>query len=72
MSAPMLPLQCSRCRHLTGLVELQLPTGIGGEVPCEPACVAFPSGIPEDIQTGAFDHRRPHARDHGVRFEPFA
>lgn len=70
VSAPILPEQCSSCRHLTGLVELQLPPDVAGEVPCEPACAAFPEGIPEDIQSGAFDHRRPHAGDNGVRFEP--
>jgi hypothetical protein len=31
-------------------------------------CEAFPGGIPEEIFTGGFDHRKKFAGDHGVRF----
>src|SRR3569832_1665235 len=34
------------------------------------SCDAFPTGIPTEILTGAFDHREPHEGDNGVRFEP--
>jgi hypothetical protein len=34
------------------------------------SCQAFPSGIPADIYTGGFDHRRPHPGDSGIRFLP--
>lgn len=33
-------------------------------------CAAFPDGIPWEIQSGEFDHRQPHPRDHGVRYDP--
>lgn len=32
-------------------------------------CEAFPDGIPEDIGSGNFDHRKAHAGDRGIRFE---
>ncbi len=33
-----------------------------------PFCEAFPDGIPEDVQLGAFDHTNPHHDDNGLRF----
>lgn len=33
-------------------------------------CVAFPEGIPTEILTGAFDHRKAFSGDLGVRFSP--
>ena len=70
MSAPPIPLQCSSCRHLRGLVGIPMPVGRGGEVPVQPACAAFPRGIPEDIQDGTFDHEFAHAGDGGLLFAP--
>ena len=32
-------------------------------------CAAFPDGIPEDIELGGFDHRKPFEGDRGFRFE---
>lgn len=32
-------------------------------------CEAFPEGIPAAIAAGTFDHRRPHAGDHGILYE---
>lgn len=38
---------------------------VGLATPCD----AFPDGIPIDIASGKFDHRKPHEDDHGIRFE---
>lgn len=32
-------------------------------------CPAFPGGVPDEILSNAFDHRKPHPGDHGIRFE---
>ena len=53
--APSEESDCHMCRYLTG----------GGM-----RCAAFPEGIPWEIQAGEFDHRQPHPRDHGIRYEP--
>ena len=33
-------------------------------------CEAFPSGIPEEILRGEFDHTRPYPGDNGLRYVP--
>jgi hypothetical protein len=32
-------------------------------------CDAFPSRIPQAILIGKYDHRKPHAGDHGIKFQ---
>ena len=32
-------------------------------------CEAFPEGIPDEIQLGGFDHRKPFKGDGGIMFE---
>jgi hypothetical protein len=32
--------------------------------------LAFPSGIPAEIITGAFDHTKEYPGDRGIRFSP--
>jgi hypothetical protein len=32
-------------------------------------CLAFPSGVPKEISSGRFDHRKPFPGDNGIRFE---
>lgn len=44
---------CVLCKHNQG----------GG------VCKAFPEGIPQEIEHGKHDHRKPFAGDDGVRFE---
>lgn len=56
--APSAEADCHLCRHLSRS---------GGMT-----CAAFPQGIPWEIQSGEFDHRRPHPDDHGIRYEPLA
>ncbi len=70
MSAPPIPLQCSSCRYLRGLVAVDAAEGQRGEAAVEPACTAFPGGIPEDVQDGSFDHEFAHDGDGGIRFAP--
>ncbi len=45
---------CVGCRHFLNL-------NLG--------CDAFPVGIPDEILTGKFDHRKPYPGDHGIRYE---
>jgi hypothetical protein len=56
--APSAESDCHLCRHLAP----------GGTM----TCVAFPDGIPWEIQSGEFDHRQPHPDDHGIRYEPIS
>lgn len=55
-TAPFEEPICHFCRHLFGE---------GGMT-----CIAFPDGIPWEIQAGEWDHRHPHPGDHGIRYEP--
>lgn len=33
-------------------------------------CAAFPAGIPDEIFSGQFDHRKAYDGDGGIRWEP--
>ena len=62
------PLQCASCLHFGGEYVGGIP-GVhdSGELKCD----AFPGGIPDAIQSGAFDHVRPFPGDHGIRYEDY-
>ena len=51
--------QCFNCEHLFSDAEVL-------------RCLAFPSGIPAEIITGAFDHTKEYPGDNGIRFKPRA
>lgn len=53
---PYVPI-CWLCKHSSGDV---LPA----------TCVSFPDGIPPAILLNRHDHRRGHAGERGLRFEP--
>jgi hypothetical protein len=53
--------QCAYCAHYRS------PIGSGGE---SQTCAAFPDGIPDDMWSNRFDHRRPFDGDGGVLWEP--
>lgn len=48
---------CAFCRHFDRQAETF-------------ACSAYPDGIPDAIVRSDVDHRKPHAGDHGIQFEP--
>lgn len=42
---------------------------IGPPEDCQFACMAFPTGIPKEIQEGKNDHTKPYSGDGGFRYE---
>jgi hypothetical protein len=54
--APSEEADCILCRHLTQEGRM--------------TCIAFPNGIPWEIQSGAFDHHQSHPQDRGIRYAP--
>jgi len=49
--------QCNFCRHYRGSDGKRF------------MCAAFPSGIPDAIIDGEFDHTQPYEGDGGIRFQ---
>jgi hypothetical protein len=45
--------QCMRCKHFLGRLT----------------CLAYPTGIPEEILTGEVDHSEPQEGDHDIQFK---
>ncbi len=62
---PTMPAQCGVCARNFRPIDLDEVASITGL-----GCDAFPEGIPEDIQTDVFDHRKPHEGDGGLQFVP--
>ena len=54
-----MPFLCMGCVHLE--------SDTYGEIGL---CSAYPTGIPEEIWSGAVDHRKAYKGDHGIKFEP--
>lgn len=45
--------QCNSCKHFYGFRK----------------CKAFPDGIPRELSTSKFTHKKPYEGDHGIRYE---
>ena len=52
-------IRCLACKHVRELSDHDVPT----------YCSAFPNGIPTEIASGKFDHRKPHPDDGGIVFD---
>lgn len=65
-----LPPQCLSCGHWVSPLDRTDPNASEDE-PTQ-TCSAFPlpGGIPDDIWWNRFDHRQPHAGDHGIQWAP--
>ncbi len=59
---------CADCKHFLGVLP-QEEDPPGQEVFAIGRCVAFPKGIPEEVQNGDNWHRTPIDGDHGIQYE---
>lgn len=57
----MISRQCTNCLHRIDSAV----SDSGGTI-----CLAFPEGIPEEIETGEVDHSTPYPGDNGYQYEP--
>ena len=53
-----------KCKHFTGVVQPD-----GTEQTEQPACAAYPNGIPPEIAYGNVLHRQPYPKDQGIQYE---
>ena len=61
------PKYCLDCARYTGIVTLEQEPGVEPKV--APTCEAFPKGIPGEIVTGEFDHKKQnYDGDGGLKF----
>lgn len=58
----MMTVLCPNCKHSAGTIQYHGKAVF--------LCLAFPTGIPQEILTGEVDHRKPYSGDRGIQFEP--
>jgi hypothetical protein len=64
---PPIPEPCFDCAHFIGLRSV--PDEPGVEPQTTVVCEAFPSGIPDLIQSGRHRHRSPVPGDRGKTYQ---
>ena len=57
------PTQCLTCLHFRQGPRRATADGVN-------CCTAYPNGIPIEISSGRFDHRKEAPGDNGVRYSP--
>jgi hypothetical protein len=57
------PTLCMTCVHFRKGPQRATPEGVN-------CCTAYPDGIPPEISSGRYDHRKEAPGDNGVRYEP--
>jgi hypothetical protein len=59
MTTIIMPEQCKDCENFWPAIMAKSRFG----------CKAFRIGIPDDIYSGDFDHKKPHQGDNGIQYK---